>query len=207
MATCPNCGEIVMEGDPYCSHCGSSLRWNLDDDGRREDDGDSVMYDLFDQMVKSDLTTDERLDLFKNHLFLTDRILEVLKESIRDTETLYKCRFIMPYTKSYPVTYIFFRQDAYRDVMIFERCYMEYDPGEFDPDLCEIHYLYNRLYASEKFKREVARIEGEGLKFTGVQSEVGVFHIPDDVITACFTDGDDHVFYRIDDDLNFKRTI
>lgn len=25
MATCPNCGEIVMEGDPYCSNCGATL--------------------------------------------------------------------------------------------------------------------------------------------------------------------------------------
>ena len=207
MATCPNCGEVVMDGDPYCSHCGSALRWNFDDDGGHGENENSDLHDLFDLMLKSDLSTDERLDLFKKHLFLTDSILEVLKESIRETETIYRCRFIMPYTKGYPVTYIFFRQDAYRDVMIFERCYVEYDPGRFDPEQTEIHCLYNRLYASEKFRREVARIEGEGLKFRQVQSEVGVFHRPDDEITACFTDGDDCVFYRIDDDLNFKRTV
>ena len=28
MATCPNCGEIVMNGDPYCTHCGTALRWS-----------------------------------------------------------------------------------------------------------------------------------------------------------------------------------
>ena len=28
---CPNCGEIVMNGDPYCSHCGTALRWINDD--------------------------------------------------------------------------------------------------------------------------------------------------------------------------------
>lgn len=26
MPTCPNCGEIVMNGDPYCPNCGSVLR-------------------------------------------------------------------------------------------------------------------------------------------------------------------------------------
>ena len=36
MATCPDCGEIVMEGDPYCSNCGATFRW-IDDD----DDSDS----------------------------------------------------------------------------------------------------------------------------------------------------------------------
>ena len=28
MSTCPNCGTVIMEGDPYCSHCGSHLQWN-----------------------------------------------------------------------------------------------------------------------------------------------------------------------------------
>ena len=30
MAMCPNCGEIVMNGDPYCTHCGTELRWQSD---------------------------------------------------------------------------------------------------------------------------------------------------------------------------------
>ena len=34
MATCPDCGEIVMEGDPYCSNCGATFRWVDDDDDR-----------------------------------------------------------------------------------------------------------------------------------------------------------------------------
>ena len=33
MPTCPNCGEIVMNGDPYCSHCGTVLKWeNVESD-------------------------------------------------------------------------------------------------------------------------------------------------------------------------------
>ena len=32
MPTCPNCGEIVMNGDPYCSHCGATFRWDDDID-------------------------------------------------------------------------------------------------------------------------------------------------------------------------------
>ena len=34
MTTCPNCGSIVMNGDSYCTHCGSTLRWS----GNDEDD-------------------------------------------------------------------------------------------------------------------------------------------------------------------------
>ena len=28
MPTCPDCGSIIMEGDPYCSHCGAHLSWD-----------------------------------------------------------------------------------------------------------------------------------------------------------------------------------
>ena len=35
MPTCPNCGSIVMEGDPYCNHCGTTFQW-IDDDEEME---------------------------------------------------------------------------------------------------------------------------------------------------------------------------
>ena len=38
MAYCPDCGEIVMEGDPYCSHCGAHLVWVFDDEDEDDDD-------------------------------------------------------------------------------------------------------------------------------------------------------------------------
>lgn len=28
MPTCPNCGEIIMNGDPYCPNCGTTFRWS-----------------------------------------------------------------------------------------------------------------------------------------------------------------------------------
>jgi len=31
MPICPNCGEIVMNGDPYCPHCGTTYKW-VDDE-------------------------------------------------------------------------------------------------------------------------------------------------------------------------------
>lgn len=32
MPTCPNCGSVVMEGDPYCSHCGAHFKWSYADE-------------------------------------------------------------------------------------------------------------------------------------------------------------------------------
>lgn len=37
MATCPDCGSIIMEGDPYCSHCRAHLNWVFDDGEDRTD--------------------------------------------------------------------------------------------------------------------------------------------------------------------------
>lgn len=42
MPTCPNCGEIVMNGDPYCPHCGATFRWVSDE----EDEEDNLGYFL-----------------------------------------------------------------------------------------------------------------------------------------------------------------
>ena len=44
MPTCPNCGEIVMNGDPYCPHCGATLRWINDE----EDEDNNTAYFLQD---------------------------------------------------------------------------------------------------------------------------------------------------------------
>lgn len=44
MPTCPDCGSIVMEGDPYCSHCGAHLLWNLDDESDYEEEKTDVEY-------------------------------------------------------------------------------------------------------------------------------------------------------------------
>lgn len=48
MNTCPNCGSIVMEGDPYCPHCGVHLKWDSDDEfefGRNGGSISEINYD------------------------------------------------------------------------------------------------------------------------------------------------------------------
>lgn len=56
MYTCPNCGSPVLEGDPYCQHCGSHLSWigQTDDFESNDYDLDDVLDALFiNQMQKS----------------------------------------------------------------------------------------------------------------------------------------------------------
>lgn len=209
MATCPNCGEIVMNGDPYCTNCGATLRWTFDDEedyehSSDEEDSDNL-HELYRLMVKSDMTTDERFDLFKDYLFLTDYQLDEVRQEIHSEEEMYGCRFIMVYTAPYLKVFIFLRQDKYRDVMIFNRCYVEHFPGRFDPEGREFHYVYTRLLENEKFKRQVVELAKEGLEFNRVYSDISIPFF--DGLRVEFTDGNNDVTYGIDEDLNFKRLL
>ena len=210
MATCPNCGEIVMTGDPYCTHCGATLRWYFDDEEEEdyppEDTKPDHLIDIFNEMVKSDLSSDEKLDLFKDLLFLTDYLLEEIRQEMYDEEKRYKCRFIMAYTADYPQTYIFLREDKYRDVLIFNRCYIEYTPGRFNPEEREFHYDYKKLFENPKFIKQAEKLQEEGLTFKRVRSDISYPRWEND-IDVIFSDGDEEVSYRIDDDLNFIKPL
>ena len=210
MATCPNCGEIVMNGDPYCTNCGATLRWYFDDD---EDDFETDEKDrgpdlskAFDMMLNSGLTSREKFDLCKEYVFMPDYMLDEIMENILQEEKLYKCSFVMVYAKPYPPVYIFLRQDKYRDVLIFERCYVEYQPTMFDPEYTEFHYSYAKLFDNPKFKSEVERIERKGLKFKEVYSDITTPVWAND-LNAIFTDGNDDRIYKIDDELNLKKVF
>lgn len=168
MQTCPNCGSIVMRGDPYCTHCGATLRWYFNEEEEDyeppEEDKKSKLHEIFNIMRESDMTTDERFDLFSKYIFMTDYLLDEIRQSIHDEEKMYKCRFIMIHTETYPQVYIFFREDKYRDVLIFNRCYIEYSPGQFDPEEREFHYIYTKLYNEEKFQLRRNHISHRNIK-------------------------------------------
>ena len=58
MPTCPNCGSIVMKGDPYCSHCGAHFQWEDSDDeyeNRLENDYGEPDYSYVPETAYSDL--------------------------------------------------------------------------------------------------------------------------------------------------------
>ena len=207
MVTCPNCGEIVMKGDPYCTHCGTVLRWYFDD-GEEEtpiERKGSKLYRAFEKMVNSDMTTDERFNFFKKYLFKPDYMLKEMREEIDYNERHYGCRFIMVYTATFPEVFIFLRQDRYRDILIFERCHLERSSGMFNSDAQEIHYAYAKLYDSPLFQSRVREIESGGYDFVEVSSDIGFSS--GDTLEAKFTNGYLDVTYYIDDELNFERAF
>ena len=73
MPTCPNCGTIIMEGDPYCSHCGSHLQWNMGGDSNDSFtayDRNALLkeeYEYYDkEMIKEEAYKYELLVRFEN---------------------------------------------------------------------------------------------------------------------------------------------
>ena len=208
MQTCPNCGSIVMRGDPYCTHCGATLRWYFNEEEEDyeppEEDKKSKLHEIFNIMMETDMTTDKRFDLFSKYIFMTDYLLDEIRQSIHDEEKMYKCKFIMIHTATYLQVYIFFREDKYRDVLIFNRCYIEYSPGQFDPEEREFHYIYTKLYNEEKFQRKVDEMEKEGFYLKDIYSNITYPRFEND-LTASFSDGENDMLFDIDDELNFRR--
>jgi hypothetical protein len=60
MPYCPNCGETIMNGDPYCSSCGSHLRWDLEPSDRSGDEryGEDGLDDILNSMFISEIQRD-----------------------------------------------------------------------------------------------------------------------------------------------------
>ena len=57
MPTCPNCGSIVMDGDPYCSHCGAPFKWNHADEpdsGTQDTFASESLYDVAEPYYEDD---------------------------------------------------------------------------------------------------------------------------------------------------------
>lgn len=57
MNTCPNCGSPVLDGDPYCQHCGCHLSWSCQtqDLNSHDYDLDDVLDSLFINDVQKSL--------------------------------------------------------------------------------------------------------------------------------------------------------
>lgn len=52
MPTCPDCGNIIMEGDPYCEHCGAHLSWSDERESQPEENrySEAGLDDIIDSM-------------------------------------------------------------------------------------------------------------------------------------------------------------
>lgn len=155
MATCPNCGEIIMEGDSYCSHCGAHLQWN------ERDNSSKPKNDRFS------------LDEILNQMSLFGRKREILKDKVKEFLSNRYCRNLK--VRSYYNMYVFEFTRENRYVKTIDEFYYnpDYDnPKRVFEDSITRHYHDNLLKYSG-FKNLV-RLTGKELVgcFGGFETEL-----------------------------------
>jgi hypothetical protein len=143
MANCPNCGEIVMNGDPYCSHCGTHLKWEREGDLHERPSSESL-----DDILNSMHISETQKSLLKIKL---NSMLEARDVTGLEVGGDYR-EYIFSFT----------RKNEY--VTTVDRFF--YDPK--DQNLmrvfydCESNHSHDGLLNSPRFKRMV---EKTGLEF------------------------------------------
>lgn len=83
MNTCPNCGSPVLDGDPYCQHCGCHLSWSC-----QTQDLNSHDYDL-DDVLDSLFINDVQKSLLKLKLESYLKAKDVRKLFVRKANNEY----------------------------------------------------------------------------------------------------------------------
>lgn len=110
MPTCPNCGETVMKGDPYCPHCSSTLKWYSPEDNSKEDS----------QYKNDEIPTPkedyDQPNYLEGYYEKTDEIENARKEYIKkydayskNSDTISAHNTVKEYLKRYPYDLTFMR--------------------------------------------------------------------------------------------------
>lgn len=150
MPTCPNCGELLMTGDPYCTHCGATIRWYDEE----EDDGGSSEIDV------SELLGNEILvDLYNQGFFLPE-VLNMKKE-INQFMDEFSCELISAEPYNDIVLFNFLKEENYWSTTL-RVTYDSHAPVwflTFHEDL--IVGNFEKLYADEKFRELIRKEEKE----------------------------------------------
>lgn len=139
MANCPDCGSIIMEGDPYCSHCGSHLAWS-----------DEPAYE---PPVEKDIFKSMCLPKYKE-LMLRKKV-----QSLLDNKYCTGLE-VRPYFDSY--IFRFTRENEYLK-RIDEMLYIEEDADDIRVfSDCESRNYYDGLLGNPKFQKTIKSV---GLEF------------------------------------------
>ena len=148
MYQCPSCGEIVMEGDPYCQHCGSHLNWPGKTENTYERNESLNVDDIIDGMY----INNAQKQLLKSRVteYLASRDCNSLEVINHDNYRDYT--FVFTRENEYIKTVDEFDYDAkYVNLTrVFRECYQS-------------HY-HDKLKSNPKFRK---MIEKTGLEFLG----------------------------------------
>ena len=156
MATCPDCGSLIMEGDPYCTHCGAHLVWSYDDDDRQKH-----RREREPEMPKTD---EEKVEDIIRDMFLPPYKAAILKSKVMSYLNAKDCNALEVRSMNGGYIFAFTRQNKY----IKTTDEFDYDP-EYDNLRrvfwdCYTNHNHDGLLNDSEFKR---LIESVGLEFVG----------------------------------------
>ena len=148
MPTCPDCGSIIMEGDPYCPHCGAHLQWDFEDDSNENYSRDEL-DDIVDSMF---------IDISQK-LLLKSKLRELL--AARDCTGLEARLSIDEYV------FRFTRQNEY--VRTVDELYYNPRDATFSRLFCDCmqFHVHDKLLSHPKFKALLRRTPYEFLECRG----------------------------------------
>lgn len=162
MYTCPDCGSIINEGDPYCTYCGTYLKWEKETE-------EIPHFNALNQLSLSP----EHLDC------LRDKLVEFMKAKDFDKIDIldHNGEYIITVTRKN--RYIRTNDTFYCDIQ-------ENFPERIFRDFKKSHN-YDRLQINSKFKQLIKFTGYEFLGFTGgYKSDVNFdsdrFELTDEIV-------------------------
>lgn len=148
MPMCPDCGSIVMNGDPYCSHCGAHLKWS-------DDETSKPSNNKLEDIILNDIIASRQ-----QKINLTNKIFELLKA--KDTRLdgvdidMDNARFIFKRENRYVTTTV---SCLFRFLSDDSKVFESYD----------VNSDYSNMLRDAKFKDSVKSVENKiGKRFSHI---------------------------------------
>lgn len=150
MPTCLDCGSIVMEGDPYCTHCGAHLSWSS---GEPQNNQRRELQ-----------TNEEKINDILRAMYLPISKRNALKEKALSFLSAKDCNSLSVHSFCNGYMFVFTRQNEY----VQTRDEFYYDPkDDYDTRIfsdCQTSHYHDGLLESPQFKQ---LIKSTGLEFIG----------------------------------------
>ena len=194
MPTCPDCGSIVMEGDPYCTHCGAHLIW-IDDDEEN------------DYYQTSDIrqSIDDKIDSYFRSNYFDPLIRPLLMEKVKEYAGAKDCvDFEVDESNIHYIIFRFTRQNEYVKTVIDFHYDFDYRIHKRIFRDCYVKHYHDALLANPRFKELIKKTGKEFIRCSGGY-ELDVILAPYDIklldeidISVHFKVGSDQWIYDLD---------
>lgn len=195
MPTCPDCGSVVMEGDPYCTHCGAHLKWIGDED---ED------Y----QIPQNQISVEDKIDTYFQSNYFDPSIKFLLWDKLKEYAGAKDCvDFEVDESNIHYIIFRFTRQNEYIKTVIDFYYDHDYCIHKRILNDCRIYHYHDGLLADSRFKRLIKSTGRQFIRCSGGY-ELDVILAPYDIrlldeidVSVHFKVGSDQWIYR----LNLER--